>query len=196
MTNVTTAGTIKKESAITCIFGGSFNPPHVAHVLCAVSVLATHEVARFIVVPTFQHPFAKTLVDYDTRLRMCNAALGWLPRVEVSSVERDLGGESRTLRTLEYFRRQHPEWSMRLVMGADLLAESPKWHAFDQIRELAPPLVLGRAGVNAQEAPRVLLPEISSTEIRDLVREEKWGDLAVLVPRDVVAIIRQEGLYQ
>lgn len=187
---------MKKETGLSCIFGGSFNPPHVAHVLCAVSVLSTQNVARFIVVPTFQHPFAKTLVDYETRLRMCEAALGWLPKVEISSVERDLGGESRTLRTLEHLRQQHPEWSMRLVMGADLLLESPKWHAFDQIKEIAPPLVLGRAGINAPDAPRALLPEISSTEIRSLIQEQKWSELAVLVPQDVIAIIRQEGLYR
>lgn len=187
---------LTRERAITCIFGGSFNPPHLAHVLAAATVLCTHEVARLLVVPTFQHPFQKALAPYETRLELCRLAFGWLPKVDISSVERDLGGESRTLRTLQHLKKQHPEWTMRLVMGADLLVEAPKWHAFDEIKALAPPLVLGRVGVPCAEAPRAILPAVSSTEIRDLVKEERWSELASLVPMPVLHAIQTERLYR
>ena len=178
------------------VYGGSFNPPHLAHLLAVTVVLATHAVDEVLVVPTFQHPFGKDLATFDDRVRMCELALGWLPRVAVSRVEEALGGESRTLRTLEHLRAEHPEWSMRLVMGADLLVESPKWFGFERIAALAPPIVLGRAGVSHPDAPPPVLPEISSTEVRARCAAGDFDALAPFVPRDVLAHIKARRLYE
>ncbi len=180
---------------IVAIFGGSFNPPHVAHVLAISLVLATYEVDRVLVVPTFEHPFAKPLAPYEERVRLCELAMGWLPKVVISRVEAQLGGESRTLRTLEHLKQAEPTWSLRLIMGADLLAESPKWFGFDSICAIAPPLVLGRVGVAIEDAPPPLLPAISSTDVRAKIAAGRWGDLLHLVPRDVLAHIRSRRLY-
>src|SRR6478735_3989939 len=89
------------------IFGGSFNPPHVAHVLAVVYALSTAPIDEVLVVPVFHHPFSKELASFDERLAMCELALGWIPRVVVSSVERDLGGSSLTLRTVEHLAATH-----------------------------------------------------------------------------------------
>jgi nicotinate-nucleotide adenylyltransferase len=177
------------------VFGGSFNPPHVAHVLAVAFVLATEEIDRVLVVPTYRHPFAKALAPYDDRVEMCALSMGWLPRVEVSRVEEELGGESRTLRTLEHLQATHPEWSMRLLMGADLLLEAPRWFRFDAISAIAKPLVVGRVGVEIQGAPPAVLPAISSTDVRGKIAGEKWEELAHLVPREVLALIRARRLY-
>src|SRR5687767_5672603 len=154
----------RRPSAIVCVFGGSFNPPHLAHVLALSIVHARFDVARILVVPTFQHPFAKSLAPYEDRVRMCELAMGWLPHVEVSRVEQELGGESRTLRTIENLRDRHPGEPLRFLMGADLVLESSKWYAWDKIAELAPPIVLGRVGVTFDGAPPPVLPAISSTD--------------------------------
>src|SRR5579872_1448859 len=53
------------------VFGGSFNPPHVAHVLACALLLSVQQVDRVLVVPTFRHPFAKSLAAFEERLRMC-----------------------------------------------------------------------------------------------------------------------------
>ena len=121
------------------IFGGSFNPPHVAHVLAAVYALSTAPIDEVLVAPVFRHPFSKSLLDFEHRFAMCQLALGWVPRVTVSAVERDLGGESLTLRLVEHLARAHPAWDLRLLIGADVLADLPKWHRFDRIASLAPP---------------------------------------------------------
>jgi nicotinate-nucleotide adenylyltransferase len=177
------------------VFGGSFNPPHVAHVLAVAFVLATEDLDRVLVVPTYRHPFAKALAPYEDRVEMCARSMGWLPRVEVSRVEEELGGESRTLRTLEHLQATHPEWSMRLLMGADLLLEAPRWFRFDAITAIAKPLVVGRVGIEAPGAPPAVLPAISSTDVRAKVAAGKWDELAHLVPRDVIALIRARGLF-
>jgi nicotinate-nucleotide adenylyltransferase len=178
------------------IFGGSFNPPHVAHLLAVTWVLACRDVERVLVIPTYQHPFAKSLTPFEDRLEMCRLAFSELARVEVSDVERELGGESRTVRTLEHLAEKHPDWRMRLVVGSDIIHELDRWTRPERVRELAPPMVLARLGVppppGFEDAPRVL-PEVSSTAIRTaFARGERVDDL---VPRSVVAYARARGLY-
>ncbi len=176
-------------------FGGSFNPPHVSHVLGAAWVLSTHAIDEILVVPTFKHPFSKNLAGYDDRVTMCELALGWLPRVKVSRVEEELGGESLTLRTLEHLQAQHPDWSMRLIIGADVLLEAHKWHRYDEVTKLAKPIVIGRAGVDAKDAPTPILPAISSTSVRAMIAASQWAELGDVLPLDVLSHIRSKGLY-
>ncbi|MGK4006062.1 nicotinate (nicotinamide) nucleotide adenylyltransferase [Sorangium sp. So ce1036] len=193
------------------VFGGSFNPPHVAHVLAATYALSVAPIDEVLVVPVYRHPFSKELVPFEHRLAMCQLALGWLPRVSVSAVERDLGGESLTLRTLEHLAAAHPRWAMRLLVGADVLPDLPRWHRFDRIAQLAPPIVLGRSGFAASaaedlegagayaspglRAADVRLPQISSSDIR---RAFAAGDLDAVrqrVPSAVLDYVLARGLY-
>lgn len=186
---------MKDAQPIVGVFGGSFNPPHLAHVLAIAVVLARFDVARILVVPTYQHPFAKALAPYDDRVAMCERAMSFLPRVEISRVEEELGGDSRTLRTIEHLHAVHPEWSLRFVMGADIVLESSKWYGFDKIVELAPPIVLGRVGVTYEGAPVPVLPAISSTDIRAMISAGRWDELESLLPRAVLNHVRARGLY-
>lgn len=178
------------------VFGGSFNPPHVAHALACVLARKTGGVDSVLVVPTFQHPFAKALAPYEARIAMCELAMGDLPGVTISRAEEELGGESRTLRLLEHLTAKHPGVQLRLLVGADILLESTKWHRWDAVVALAPPLVLGRIGITHPEAPAPVLPDVSSTKIRALLAS---GDddrtLEELVPRDVLAYARKHALY-
>ena len=183
-----------KEHATVGIFGGSFNPPHLAHVLAASWVLATQPLDHILVVPTYQHPFMKPLAPYADRLNMCTAAMEHLPAVQVSSIERDLK-ESRTLPILEHLQTLHPNWTLRLIIGADILLESHEWFGFDQIRALAPPIVLGRARTTLPQPTPTLLPDLSSTEIRSKIAAKKWEDLKNLVPRAVLHYIQTHQLY-
>lgn len=192
------------------VFGGSFNPPHVAHLLAAVYALSTAPIDEVLVVPVYRHPFSKSLIDFEHRLAMCRLALGWVPRVTVSAAERDLGGESLTLRLVEHLAAAHPGWSLRLLIGADVLADLPKWHRFDRIAELAPPLVLGRVGVvpppdagagigraGAIPMPSFpALPRVSSTEIRASVAAGALDEVRGRLPAAVLDYIAAHGLYR
>jgi nicotinate-nucleotide adenylyltransferase len=178
------------------LFGGSFNPPHVAHVLACAYILSTEDVDSILVIPVYQHPFAKELAPFDDRVAMCEAAMGWLPRTSISRVEEELGGESRTLRTVEHLGKEHPDWHMRLVVGADILLEGRRWHGFDRVVELAPLLVLGRAGVPAPQAPLAVLPQVSSSFVREALREGRRDEVTGLVPRAVLAYIDEHWVYR
>lgn len=175
------------------LFGGSFNPVHVAHQLVALYVLETRPVDELWFVPCFKHPFDKALEPFEDRRKMCELAAAPLgTRVRVSDVEARLGGESRTLRTVKALRAEHPDLDLSLVIGADLEAEITSWYGADELRRLVRFIIVGRAGVGG-ETNTIAMPAVSSTEVRDrLARGESPEGL---VPRSVLDYITQRKLY-
>jgi nicotinate-nucleotide adenylyltransferase len=177
------------------IFGGSFNPPHVGHVLAVTYVMSVFPVDQVLVVPVYQHAFGKELASFEARLEMARLAMSWIPGVDVSDIERRLGGESRTLYTIEALLEEDPKRALRLVIGADVLHDLPKWHRFDRIAELAPPIVIGRAGVKHPDAPPAHLPDVSSTQLRAAIKAGGAGDIETMMPLRVRAYIEAHRLY-
>src|SRR5215813_12618933 len=114
--------------ARVALFGGSFNPPHVAHQLVALYVLETQPVDELWFVPTFAHPFGKQLADYEHRIAMCEltaAALG--DRARVSRAEAELAARpgfvaSHTLDLVEHVAARGV--APRLVIGSDILRDT------------------------------------------------------------------------
>jgi len=182
------------------IYGGSFDPPHISHVLAAVYAQKIGGFERVLVVPVFEHAFHKQLTTFPHRIRLCELAFAGIEGVEVSPVERDLATPSLTLRTLEHLAALHPEWSMRLLVGSDVLGETAKWHAFDRVTKLAPPYVVARPGYEHPDARAALLPDVSSTRIREALAAPSDADhaalLAASVPRAVLSYIAEHGLYR
>jgi nicotinate-nucleotide adenylyltransferase len=178
------------------LFGGSFNPPHVAHQLACTYVLATARpaVASVWMVPTFKHPFDKQLASFEDRVEMCErAARPFGGRVEVSRIEGELGGESYTLRTVKELQRRRPDDRFALVIGADLLAERERWHGWPELERLTDFIVLGRPGYAGGGTPVVHAP-LSSTEVRQ--RLAVAAPVADLVAADVLDYIAERGLYR
>lgn len=178
------------------MFGGSFDPPHVGHVLAAAWVLSTQAVDGLLVVPTFEHAFGKHLTPFAHRRRMAELAFGSLRGTRVSDVEARLGGASYTVRTLERLQSDHPSMKLRLVIGSDLVDEVPTWKEGHRIFDLAPPIVVGRAGHPrpSGEDGDVCMPEISSTEVRRRLAAGEPVD--ALIPRAVVAYVVRHRLYR
>lgn len=182
------------------IFGGSFDPPHVGHVLAVHYVLSVGWADSVIVVPVYEHAFQKRSEKFEHRLALCQAAFAQISRVAVSPVERDLPAPSYTLQTVQALAEAFPGAEFRLLVGADLLADVPRWHRAEELKKLAPLLVLGRAGVEKSGAPRALLPEISSSEVRGWLKERSDAAvrdaLAAHVPKAVRELIEENGLYR
>jgi nicotinate-nucleotide adenylyltransferase len=178
------------------IFGGSFDPPHLGHVLLASYALASCEIDELLVIPVYQHALGKELTaSFEQRLRMCELAFADLRRLTVSPLERELGGTSRTLRLIEALEKQYDAASFRLVIGADILHEVERWQAFDEIARRAPLFVAGRAGTEpgSVDERTPVLPDISSTELRALL--SRGEDPGAWLPRRVHDYVRQHGLY-
>lgn len=176
------------------VFGGTFDPPHVGHVLAMAYVRAVAEVDRIVMTPTFEHPFGKRpAASFEHRVHMCELVATVLRDVSVSRIEEELGGTSRTLRTLEAMAERHPGARLRLVVGADVLARTDDWYRWDRIVEIAPPIVVGRAGNPRPEGVSVDVPDVSSTELRRRLAQDRAT--AGLLPRAVERYIVENDLY-
>jgi nicotinate-nucleotide adenylyltransferase len=178
------------------LFGGSFNPPHVAHQMVALYVLETAPVDQLWFVPTWKHAFHKPLAPFENRLRMCELAVKGLgARARVTEIERTIGGPSRSLNTVRRLRKLHPTHTYSLVIGSDVAEEVPTWYRAADLQALVSFIVVGRrAAKGAADHSAVTMPEVSSTEVRNLLRAGKSAE--GLVPRTVLDYIHRHGLYR
>ena len=184
--------------------GGSFDPPHVAHVEMARLALSSGHVDEVVVVPVFAHAFEKRAwASFDDRIALCGLAFAELPQVGVLPIERELASPSYTVQTIRALLSRRPAERMRLLVGADVVPELPRWHEADALLKLAPPLVFARVGTPLPTGAIAGLPAVSSTEVRTLLRkvltdEPEPGDEArveSLLPLPVLAEIRRRRLY-
>jgi nicotinate-nucleotide adenylyltransferase len=182
------------------VYGGSFDPPHVAHRLTAAYVLAVGGFERLLVLPVHEHAFGKKLAPFADRLELCRRCFEGLAAVEVSGLEAELPPPNYTERTLERLLELHPEYELRLVLGSDVLDETESWHDFARVAELAPPFAVTRVGYERPGLGPAVLPDVSSTRVRELLsrREDPEADLELrwLVPRRVLDYLDERGLYR
>ncbi len=179
------------------LLGGSFNPPHVGHLLAAHYVRATQGVDEVWLMPAYQHPFGKALESFEHRVRMCEAMCrdtsGWMKTSQVEREVAERGGSGRTVETLTYLVERHPEVAFSLIIGSDILRDLPNWKSFDRIQQMVRVLVLYRAGYPAQGTVGPPVAEVSSTQIREMMAR---GEPPVeLVPSAVLDYARQARLY-
>jgi nicotinate (nicotinamide) nucleotide adenylyltransferase len=156
---------------VLAVLGGSFDPPHLGHVLMPTYVLARGLASRLLVAPTWSHPFAKRMSPFLDRLAWTRAAMAVHgARVEVSDIERRLA-EARGVEAPSYtydllcaVQAEHPTYRVRLVVGSDIDSEIKRWHNYDRLVAAFPPIVVPRMGY--ADPKQCALPEISSTAVR------------------------------
>ncbi len=195
------------------LLGGTFNPPHVGHMLCAQEALAGLGLDRVLLIPVHTPPH-KQLEDepgVEHRLELCRLAVAGSERLDVSSVEADRPGPSFTIDTLRALHAQaDPGDELTFIVGADQAAGLPGWREPAGVLELAELGVAEREGMRETDVlerlsalpgaaarvrffamPRV---DVSSSLIRRLVAGGR--SIRYLVPGGVEAHIRQAGLYR
>jgi nicotinate-nucleotide adenylyltransferase len=184
------------------VFGGTFDPVHVGHVVVATETRSQLGLDRVLLVVAGD-PWQKrgrVVASAADRLALVAAAVDGIDGVEPSAIEIERGEASVTADTLEALAVGGHE--LFLVLGADAVANMPTWRRLEETRELATVVVVERAGDVHSEPPgpgwrveRVAIPrlDISSTELRDRL----WDGRPVdgLVPAGVVREIRDRGLY-
>ena len=186
------------------VFGGTFDPPHVGHLVTAVNVRHTLGLDTVLLVVAnvpWQKVGERSISAADDRLAMVEAAVSGVPGLEVSRLEVDRGGPSYTADTLSDLRRIHPGAELFLVLGSDAAASLTTWERVDEVRDGCTVVVVDRPGAEGEEPPpgwrwvRVEVPrlDVSSTDLRARVLDGR--PLDYLIPPDVIACIRARGLY-
>lgn len=165
------------------VFGGTFDPPHVGHLLAAVDAFEALSLDKLIFVPVASQPLkasAPASASANDRLEMVRCAIGDDPRFEVSAAEIERGGLSYTVDTLEALAREQPGATFFLILGMDAFGTLDRWKSPERVKELATVAVLSRAetgreaeigsmdGVTLIGMRRI---DVSSSEIRGRIRD-------------------------
>lgn len=185
------------------VFGGTFDPIHVGHLVTAVNVRHSLALDRVLFVVA-NDPWQKagTVVTSATdRLAMVRAAVQDVPGLEASDIEIRRGDQSFTADTLRELRSLDPGVELHLVLGSDAAGGLPTWERSEELRELATLVVVTRPGAEQVSPPdgwsyrRLEVPrlEVSSTDLR--ARFADGRPLDYLVTGPVQRLIRERGLY-
>ena len=197
------------------VFGGSFDPVHIGHLLLAETCREQGRLDQvwFLPAAVAPHKRRQGAAPAKHRLAMLELALAGNPAMIVSPLEIDRGGISYTVDTLREIRQTQPSAELFLLLGADSLPELPSWYQADAICQLALPLVVRRPGApepdfgvladvttparleeirtRQLESPQI---DVSSSEIRQRVSAGR--SIRYRVPRAVEKYIETNGLYR
>jgi nicotinate-nucleotide adenylyltransferase len=193
------------------VFGGTFNPPHLGHLVCAQEAYVQLELDLVMLVPVFAPPHKPLEADPgpEHRLEMCRRAVASDERFAVSSLETSRPGPSYTVDTLHELHAKEPDNELFLILGGDVAAGLPRWRAPEVVVALATPAVANRRGTPRVHAAAGLseLPGgerarffsmpwigVSSTMIRRRVRTGQ--PIRYLVPHAVASYIDEKGMYR
>jgi nicotinate-nucleotide adenylyltransferase len=194
------------------ILGGSFNPPHLAHLVCASEAAAQLSLDRVLLTPvaTPPHKAAEQDPGPEVRLELCRLAIAGDDRLGVCDLEVLRGGPSYTVDTLRELHARTPEDDLTFIVGGDIALGFPSWHEPEAVLGLARLAVAERSGSGREEITARLaegfgeaaapvffdMPrlDISSSQIRRRVAQ---GDpIRYLVPDCVAERIARGRLYR
>ena len=186
------------------IFGGSFDPPHLGHLLPAIDAAESLGLDAVRFVPTGIQPFkaGRAGAGPAQRMAMAERLVAGVPGFDADSTEIDRAGLSFTVDTLATMAERHPTAELVLLVGADAYALFDQWRQPDRIRELATVAVLARAGEMVPEAGartgvkllQTRRVDISSTELRARVADGRT--IRGFVPDAVADYIAEHRLYR
>ncbi|MFY9487522.1 MAG: nicotinate (nicotinamide) nucleotide adenylyltransferase [Solirubrobacterales bacterium] len=193
------------------ILGGTFNPPHHGHVICAQEARIRLELDEVRLMPTGAPPHRDVDGDPGRRARfnMCRLAVIGQPGLTVEVAEIDRDGPSFTVDTLEQLIADSPETAFTLIIGADQAIAFADWREPERIAQQADIAVAARAGSDYRQALDAVsrasggkqplsfeMPEIdlSSSMIRGQVK--RGQTVSHMVPAGIAELIEEQGSYQ
>ena len=188
------------------IFGGTFDPIHVGHLVAAVNTRHDLDLDRVVMMVAnvpWQKAGERKVSPAEDRFEMVRTAVGDVEGLEASRMEIDRGGPSYTADTVAQYAALHTGAELFVIVGWDVGSELQSWERLDEVRDLASLVIVNRpgtpppAGLRRQgwRLSQVTVPnlEISSTDLR--ARAATGRPLDYLVPGPAVRVIRERSLY-
>ena len=193
------------------ILGGTFNPPHMGHLVMAQEAFDQLDLERVVFLPVAVPPHKEAREDPGppARVALCRLAVADDERFGVSTLEVDRGGASFTVDTLRELHELEPEHDLTFIVGGDMAHSLPAWREPEAVLALARLAVAEREGVRREDVARRLEPlhdgdrvtffdmpriDVSSSAIRRRVAEGR--PIRYLVPDAVADAIAQHNLYR
>lgn len=185
------------------LFGGTFDPPHVGHLVTAVNVrhaLALDVVVLMVANVPWQKAGTRPITDAEARYAMVRAAVADVEGLEAGRLEIDHGGPSYTADTLAALAEMHPGAALFTIVGDDAAAKFETWERYQEVAARSTLVVVDRPGEpvvlpTAFEWARVEVPrlDVSSTDLRDRCHDGRPLDYLITEP--VLDVIEALGLY-
>jgi len=180
------------------ILGGSFNPVHQQHIQIAMAAQQQFSLSEIWFVPVFQpvHKPGETLLDYQARRELLQAAIAGQQDMQICDIEQELGGASYTVRTVEELQKRYPDNQFFLLIGGDSLTELHSWREIRRLAGMLEFIVVERPGyervvpvanVRLHWAECELSP-VSASVIRQRIQQHEFADLQ-LAPRVLFHIL-------
>lgn len=187
------------------VFGGTFDPVHIAHTDIAKEALKMANIKKVVFVPAYTPAHKeKQFADIKDRMAMLKLAINNIKRTEISFFEVEKQGVVFSYQTLDYFKSLYPKNEIVMIIGSDSLKELDSWKNAPYLIKTYRFLVAKRPGItidnNLKYLDRcifmdVFMKDISSTQIRELIKN---GDEKVqeFLNRNVYEYIKEYGLYK
>ncbi len=185
------------------LFGGSFDPVHLGHLLVAQAAREELQLTRLFFIPAAQSPFkpAQVPAPAEQRLRLLRLALAGQSECEIDDQEIKRGGVSYTIDTVRDYARRFPGAQLYYLIGADHVPQLPRWRDADELAGIVEFVVIPRPGQGAVPLPAPFRGRalagfplgVSSSQIRERIRAGRPIDL--LVGPALAEAIRNNRLY-
>ena len=185
------------------ILGGTFDPPHVGHLMVASDVFTALQLDRLLLVPSASPPHkrGKVRATAEQRVEMMRSAIAGDERFEVDDLELRRDGASYSVDTLRELRSRYgEETELYFVVGMDQLKEFHTWREPDEVSRLARLVAVSRDGEEPEPGGPVTIPvrvtrvDLSATDVRG--RVQAGESIRYFVPDPVREFIEREGLYR
>lgn len=182
------------------ILGGTFDPPHMGHLIMAEEVRLAMQLDEIWLIPSFEPPHKeKAHSDSADRVEMVKLAVQGNPAFKISTIEVDRLGKSYTFNTMKAIRSEYPDAKFHFIIGADMVEYLPHWRNIELLMDLVDFVGVKRNGYQLQsEFPvrgvEIPLIEISSTMIRERLNNNV--SVKYLVPDSVETYIKEKHLYE
>ncbi|AEV95389.1 nicotinate-nucleotide adenylyltransferase [Pediococcus claussenii] len=190
---------IQKKHRVGLI-GGTFNPPHIAHLMIADQVGKQLGLDHVEFIPDYLPPHvdSKDAIEAKHRVEMVRLAIEDNPMFQLNLIEIERGGKSFTYNTIQELKRRHPETEYYFIIGGDMVQYLPKWHKIKELSKMVNFVGVERPKFEQVSAYPVIWVDapnldLSSTDIRNNIKHGR--SIKYLVPKKVEEYIKENSLY-
>ncbi|WP_156291131.1 nicotinate-nucleotide adenylyltransferase [Oceanobacillus salinisoli] len=182
------------------ILGGTFDPPHLGHLLIAEEVRISLQLEEIWFIPTYTPPHKnESKTSAMDRRNMLELAIRSNTYFKLNTMEMERTGKSYTIDTIKTLKNQHPEHEFFFIIGADMVEYLPHWHKIEELMELIQFVGVQRSGYKLNTTYPIMevdipLIDISSSMLRGRLRKQEPAKY--IVPDEVYRYIREKRLYE
>ncbi|WP_228586540.1 nicotinate-nucleotide adenylyltransferase [Alkalibacterium sp.] len=183
------------------LFGGSFNPPHIGHLIIAEQVRDQLGLEKIHFLPSYSPPHSngKTTIDYKYRIDMLKQTLQDDKAFELNLTEINRRGKSYTYDTIKELKEDNPDTEYYFIIGADMVEDLPNWYKIDELVTMVHFVAVNRPGYTLNTPYPVIILDVPNIDISSSLIRHKVNEatsIKYLVTPDVKTYIENEGLYK